>query len=136
MSPYLKITGRTFTIWLQASLINGLLFGIFFSVLHNNYSEIINIIIAIAFLSLFFSAPGFFLFWLFLLLKISAYTRGTALFRSALIAGFVLASVMAVFGGGLVSSEFNNNALIPAVCIILSAVSSIILHFKYLKKIE
>lgn len=136
MSPYIKITGRTFTIWLLASLINGLLCGITLSVVHNIYSEITADIIGIAFISLFFSAPGFLVFWFVLLIRILTDTKERALFRSALVTGFILASVTAFFCSKMFSSEFSNHFYIPAACIILSAISSIMLHFKHFKKIK
>jgi hypothetical protein len=136
MSSYIKITGRTFTIWVLASLINGLLCAISLSIIYNIYSELAGEIIGIAFISLFFSAPGFFIFWLILLFKISTYTTDRALFRSALTTGYILASVTAFFGSKMFSYEFDNHSLIPAACIILSAMSSIMLHFKHFKKIK
>jgi hypothetical protein len=136
MSSYLKIIGRTFTIWLMASLINGLLCGICFTIINLNYAEIISYIIMIFFLSLFFSAPVFFVFWIILLFKISTYTTERALFRSALITGFILASVTAYLGSKMFSSEFGHYSFVPAACIILSAMSRIMLHFKPFKKIK
>ena len=136
MSSYLKITGRAFTIWLKASLINGLLCGICFTIINLNYAEIISYIIMIFFLSLFFSVPGFFVFWIILLFKFSTSTTERALFRSALITGFILASVTAYLGSKMFSSEFDNHSFIPAACIILSAMSSTMLHFKHFKKIK
>lgn len=135
MSPYIKITGRTFTIWLLASLINGLLCGISLSVVHNIYSEITADIIGIAFISLFFSAPGFLVFWFILLVRILMDTKGRALFRSALVTGFILASITAFFSSKVFSSEFGYHFYIPFTCILLSAVSSIMLHFKHFKNI-
>lgn len=136
MSPYLKITGRTFTMWLLACLINGLLCGITLSIINNSYTEIVTGIIGIAFISLFFSAPGFLIFWFILLLKIALNPKGAALFRSALIAGFILASVTAFLGAKMSLSEFFNYSSIPAVSILISAISSIMLHFKQFKKIK
>jgi hypothetical protein len=136
MSPYLKLTGRTFTIWILASLINGLLCSIFITLSNAVYFELIGNMLLVFIFSLFFSAPGFFIFWLILLFKISTYTTERALFRSALITGFVLASVTAFFGSKIFLSEFDNHSFIPAICIILSAMSSIMLHFKHFKKIR
>ena len=87
MSPYLKLTGRTFTIWILASLINGLLCGIFITLSSVMYFELIGNVLLVSICSLFFSAPGFFVFWLVLLFKISTHTTERALFRSALITG-------------------------------------------------
>lgn len=136
MNSYIKITGRTFTIWVLASFINGLLCGISLLVINLNYTEIIGDTMFIFFISLFFSSPGFFVFWIILLFKISTYTTGRSLFRSALITGFILASVTAYFGSKMFSSEFDNYSSIPAACIILSAMSSIMFHFTHFKKIK
>lgn len=136
MSPYLKITGRTFTIWLLACFINGLLCGIALSIVNNSYTEMMAAIIGIAFISLFFAAPGFLIFWIILLLKILLGTKEAALFRSALIAGFIIASVTALLFPKMFSFEFDNYSSIPAASIILSAISSIMLHFKQFKKIK
>ncbi len=135
MNPYLKITGRTFTIWLLACLINGLLCGVYFSVCQDIYFGAAESILLAFILSLFFSTPGFFVFWIVLLLKISTYTTQRALFRSALITGFILALTTAIFCVKLISSEFDNYLLIPA-SIVLSTLSSIMLHFRYFKKIN
>ena len=108
MNSYIKITCRTFTIWVLASLINGLLCAISLSIIYNIYSELAAEIIGIALISLFFSAPGFFIFWLILVFKISTYTTERALFRSALITGFILASVTAF----LVQKWFHLNSTI------------------------
>ncbi|HEY5408676.1 MAG TPA: hypothetical protein VIJ92_16390 [Ginsengibacter sp.] len=136
MSPYLKLTGRTFTIWLLASLINALLCGIFITLSNGMYFEFIGNILLVFICSLFFSAPGFFVFWVVLLFKISTYTTERALFRSALITGFILASITGLFGSKFFSSKFDNDSIIVAACVILSAMSSIMLHFKHFKKIK
>lgn len=136
MSAYLKITGRTVTIWLLASLINGLLCSISISILYNVYDNIAADIFGIAFISLFFSAPGFFIFWIILLFEISTSTKERDLFRSALITGCILAVVTAYFGSKLFASEFSNHPTIPAASIIISAITSIMFHFKYFKKIK
>jgi hypothetical protein len=136
MNSYLKRIGRTLTIWLLASLINGFLCGISLSIIYTIYSKLAAEIVGVTFISLFFSAPDFFIFWLILLFKISTYTTERALFRSALITGFILASVTAYFGSKIFSYEFDNHSSIPAACIIISAMGSIMVHFKQFKKIK
>lgn len=136
MSPYLKLTGRTSTIWILASLINSLLLGSALSLGNNIYFEFAENVLPIFAFSLFFSAPEFFIFWIVLLTKISTCTNGRALFRSALITGFILASATAFFGSKMFSSQFGNHFYMPAACIILSVMSSIMLHFKHFKKIK
>ncbi len=136
MSPYLKLTGRTFTIWILASFINGLFCGIFITLSNVVYFELFGNIILVFICSLFFSAPGFFVFWLILLFKISTYTTERALFRSALITGFILASITGLFCSNIYSSVFDYHSIVIVACVIFSAVSSIMLHFKHFKKIK
>lgn len=136
MSPYIEITGRTATIWLLTSFINGILCGVALFFLNHTYDQLPGDICLIFIVSLFFSAPGFFIFWIVLLLKFFFYTIERALFRSALITGLILSFVTAYPGSKIFASEFMGYALIPASCIVLSAMISIILHFKYFKKIK
>ena len=136
MSPYLKLTGRTFTIWILASFINGVLCGIFITLSNAMYSDLIGNILLVSFFSLFFSAPGFFVFWLVLLFKMSIDTTERALFRAALITGFILSSITGLFGSGIYSSVFDYHSIVIATCVILSAMSSIMSHFKHFKKIK
>lgn len=136
MNPYLKITGRTATIWLLASFINAILCGAALFFVSNTYDQLPGYVFLIVILSLFFSAPGFFIFWIVLLIKFSFHTTERVLFRSALTTGLVLSIVTAYPGSKMVASEFMGYALIPASCIVLSAMISIMLHFKYFKKIK
>ncbi len=136
MSPYLKLTGRTFTIWILASIINGVLCGIFLTISNTKYFELIGNILLVCACSLFFSAPGFFVFWLVLLFKISTHTAERALFRSALITGLTLASITGLFCSNMYSSLFDYHSIVIVTCVIFSAMSSIMLHFKHFKKIK
>lgn len=136
MSSYLKITGRTITIWFLTSVINGLLCGISLSVIKQDYTDLFLGVILIFFISLFFSMPGFFIFWLVLLNRVFFNITGRALFRAALVTGFTLSAVTAFISSGLFASEFSNHASIPITCIIVSEITSVMLHFKRFKKIN
>ena len=136
MSPYLKITGRTATIWLLTSFINGLLCGPVLFFVNNTNDQLPGDVFLVFALSLIFSVPGFFIFWMILLIKFFFHTTERSLFRSALITGLILSSITAYPGSRMVASEFMGYAIIPASCIILSAITSIMLHFKYFKKIK
>lgn len=136
MNSYLKITGRTFTIWILTSLINAAICGIFLSAVNFNYDTITDNIITIYLISLFFSIPGFFLFWMVLLINLLRYKKGRTLFRAALLAGLILSSATAFLGRSLYVFEFSTYSLIPAISIVLSTMISIMLHFKYFKNIK
>ena len=136
MNGYIKITGRTFTMWLLACVINGLLCGAFVSIIDGDYSNVFERIIGYAFISLFFAIPGFIILWLVLLFRLSTTKKDRSVFRTALVAGFILACITALFVSNIFSSEFSDYHQVPSACIILSALSSVMLHFKYLKNIN
>jgi hypothetical protein len=47
-----------------------------------------------------------------------------------------LSPVTAYIGSKIIAFEFKGYAILPAACIVLSALISIMLHFKYFKKIK
>lgn len=134
MNPYLSITFRTFTIWIMAAVINGLLCGICMSVSDTAYEPVITIIFCGIF-SLFFSIPGFFIFWIVMLIAIGRYTYGRALFRVGLSAGLVLSAATAVMCVQFFIYLSPNIQYVIPVFIIFSAITSIMMHFNLFKKI-
>jgi hypothetical protein len=136
MSAYLKLTLRTFTIWILTSLINGLLCGAYVSITIRNHEDFLFNTICSLFISLLFSAPGFFIFWIVLLLKVAAKTYGRALFRAALSTGFLLATATAIICSQFFNPEFPGNRYVWILLFaILSAMSGIMMHFNHFKKI-
>lgn len=136
MSIYLKIMFRTFTIWLLTSFINGVLMGIVISIFENEFDMGTWNCIIVGILSLVFSIPGFFIFWLVLLFSAARHKRDRALFRSALRGGFILSTATALCGYSLFLREANNYAFVLVLLIILSSLASIMLHFKYFKNLK
>jgi hypothetical protein len=133
---YLKLTGRTFTIWLLTAFINGLLAGITISIIGREYDQVAGNCILAGILSLVFSAPGFFIFWLVLLFRAARHDRERELFRAALTAGFILSAATATCAYGLLFSEVKNYAFVLILVIILSSLISIIMHFKHFKNLK
>jgi hypothetical protein len=82
---------------------------------------------------LVFAAPGFFLFWLIMLAMISNEFYGRRLFRAALSTGFILSGATAYFSLNLLS---DTKVLLIPIFIILSAITSIMMHFNLFKKIR
>lgn len=132
MNPYVNITARTFTVWLMASTINGLLCGLYFGIFGVENDPLIGSIFLMGIGSLFFSIPGSFIFWLTMLLLIRRKIYGRSLFRAALSTGLVLASATAVLYFSLTGGYKN---LSISLFTILSALTSIMLHFNLFKKI-
>lgn len=136
MSLYLKITFRTFTIWLLASFINALFCATWRGLNNHVSNEIPGDALFTFFISLFFSAPGFFVFWIILLVKLSKGIYERALFRAALSTGFLLATATAMAFLGLLESEFSTGKYVVILFIILSSMISIMMHFNQFKKIN
>ena len=136
MSIYLKLTGRTFTIWLLTAFINAVLTGTVVTFFEQEYRILLEVFLIVGILSLAFSVPGFFIFWVVLLFKAARHERERVLFRSALTTGFILSAATAACAYGLLSSEVKNYAFLLIIMIILSAVISIMLHFKKFKNLK
>jgi hypothetical protein len=136
VSIYLKLTGRTFTIWLLAAFLNGLLAGIAISIISNEYYHVAENCIAVGILSLVFSAPGFFIFWLVLLFRAARHDRERELFRVALSAGFILSALTAACAYGLLFWLAENDTCVLVLIIILSTLLSIMIHFKIFKNLK
>ncbi len=132
MNPYVSITCRTITIWIMAAVINGLLCGIYIGVSGHENDPIPLLIFFAGLCSLFFGAPGFFVFWITMLVMISRKLSGRSLFRAALSTGIILASGTAFFSIEMFS---HSERLAISLFIILSAITSIMMHFNLFKKI-
>ncbi len=136
MSNCLKITWRTFTMWLVAALANGFMSGIALTMVHKDYYDIIPNIVQVCFITLIFSIPSLFLFWISLLVFIANALRQRDLFRAALVSALLISLATAYIGRGIYSDEYKNYSSVPFLAIVLSAFISVILHFKYFKKIK
>ena len=136
MSIYLKLTGRTFTIWLLTVFLNGLLAGIAISMIGREFDQVAGYCILAGVLSLVFSVPGFFIFWIVLLFRAARHDRERELFRAALSAGFILSAATAACAYGLLFSLVKNDAYVLMVTIILSTLISIMIHFKIFKNLK
>ena len=136
MKPYIKITVITFTTWLVFAMVNGFLTGIFITITrHNPYDCALFIVIGF-FISLLFSTPGFFIFWIILLISFANHNQQRALFRHALSAGFVLSSTAAIACSHIFLQHFSSYKYILILLVIVSCITSIMIHFNYFKKIK
>ncbi|MEO8766163.1 MAG: hypothetical protein ABI416_17810 [Ginsengibacter sp.] len=107
MSPYLKPAFRTSTTWSLAAFINALLCGSYVSIREHYPKELVSNTLLSFFASLLFFAPGFFVFWIVLILKLSNGVFAKTLFRAALSTGFFLAAATAILFGGVFRGEFS-----------------------------
>ncbi len=136
MNPYIKITITTFTAWILCAIINGLLCGTYMYLATSYFSEWPGEILLVFFFSLFFSAPGFFIFWIVLLISFARWIEERALFRVALSTGFALSLITGFLGSNMFKSEFPNSKYLFVFFVILSAITGIMMHFNHFKKIK
>ncbi len=135
MRQYIRITFITFTVWLLSAFINGLLCGIYISITKYGPGQRPFYLVVVFLFSLFFSAPGFFIFWISMLVSFARWIRERALFRVALSAGFIPAIITGVCCSEIFKYEFPQK-YVCIFFIILSAITSIMLHFNHFKKIN
>jgi len=133
MNSYLKITGRTFTIWLMAAFINAILCGCCRVV--PGAEDIPGEICLSLLLSLFLLAPVFFIFWIVMLVCIYRCIYERALFRAALSSVFILAIATGVICLKICEEMPVSQSLIIMAFALISTITSIMLHFKYFKSI-
>ena len=136
MNPYIKITITTFTTWMLCAMINGLLSGTYMFFANHHFGEWPSVILIIFFLSLFFSAPGFFIFWIVLLISFARWNEERALFRIALSTGFSLGLITGILCSKIFKNEFPKGEYLLVVFVILSAMTGIIMHFNHFKIIK
>jgi hypothetical protein len=116
----------------MSAVINGLLCGIYLCISRHTADPIPVMIFLAGILSLFFAIPGFFIFWVIMLILISQRFCGRSLFRAALSIGLVLACCTVYFSLDLFRGP---EGIAISLFIILSAITSIMLHFNLFKKI-
>ena len=136
MNLYLKITIGAFTIWILTSFINALFCATWSSVIINYQSGLAVHALMAFFVSLLFSAPGFFVFWIILPVKLSHGIYERALFRAALSTGFILATATALTCLELPGPAFATGKYLFILFAIISATLSIVMHFNHFKKIN
>ena len=135
MNPYLSMTFRTFTIWIMAAVLNGLLCGIYMSFLGIEADKITFVLVC-GLCSLVFSVPGFFVFWITMLITISRNIGERKLFRAALSVGMILATATAIIAYRLYNSVSLISWFVFPLFIVISATASIMMHFNLFKKIK
>ena len=131
-----KITCATFTIWILTSFINSLFFASYSFIIHPTLNGLALETILVFFITLFFSVPGFFIFWLILLTKSAYRIYERALFRVALSTVIILASITAIICSLVLRSAFPGDVYALMLIPVVSSVVSVMMHFNYFKKIN
>ena len=137
MKKYLKITAIFFGVWFIASLLNGLLCGISLAVLENSFINSNSQTLAYSmFFSFVFSAPVVGLVWFIAIMAQLAEKKGDELFQFILGSALLCAVTGALIFIFTVGREFMNARYVTGLCIIISALSSVLFFRKQIKTNE
>jgi hypothetical protein len=117
----------SFTVWLLAALINAFLFAVVFSMVHAETGRFFIFFPGIV-VSLFFSAPGIFCFWIIFLVAVYRNQSGQSLFRLLLGTGICCALCTGVVVGLFLRSEPGMSVLTTALIAVASAMLSLFAH--------
>jgi predicted membrane-bound spermidine synthase len=137
MKKYLKTTGIFFGVWFIASLLNGLLCGISLAVLESSFiNSSSQTLVYSMFFSFVFSAPVVGLVWFIAMMAQLANKKGDELFQFVLGSALLCAVTGALLFIFTVGKEFMNARYVTGLCIIISALSSVLFFRKQIKTNE
>jgi hypothetical protein len=137
MKKYLKTTGIFFGVWFVASFVNGLLSGISLATFDSHsMNDAMSILVLAMVFSFVFSGPAVGFVWFFAIMAQLAEKKGDELFqfilRTALFWGIAGAVIFIYTLGG----EFKNAKYLVGICIIISALTSVLVFRKKIKTNE
>lgn len=134
MNKYLRITFVFAGIWMVASILNGILSGITIAIADaGSINEGMGTIMLSVFFSFFFSVPLLGMLWFITLLAMSADKKGVELFRMVLALALFAAIAGAAFYINSIGTEFESSRYFTGLCIIVSALSSVLLFRNQIK---
>ena len=134
MYKYLKTTGIFFGVWFLASLLNGLLSGVSIALLESkSLNEAAGkLFLSIAF-SFLFSAPLVAFVWFATVIAQLADKKGDSLFQFVLGAAFFCSMAGALLFACTLGTEFSKARYVAGLCIIISAMASVLFFRKQIK---
>ncbi len=121
-------------VWFTASLLNGLLSGICIVISEKNkFSGIPGTIILVCIFSFLFSIPFVGFVWLVTVIAQAYQQKGHSLFQTILVSTFLCAVIGAIAFISVFGNEFKQVKFAAGLCIIFSAVTSVLIFRTQLK---
>jgi len=120
----IKSIFSSFTIWVLTALLNAVLSGTVVSFSSSGFSYWPTAILVVFILTLIFSIPGIFLFWITLLVNWEA----EGLFRILLRLGFIVSILSSLLIYVLPMDMEIGQLLLLSLCMVIATVTSIMLH--------
>lgn len=131
MIIFIKLTIACFTIWVSTALLNALMGGTWLAVYSNEYNPWIQAFAIVFGCTLIFSVPAMFIFWIVLL----SARHNLLLFRLLLKTGFIVSSLSSLLLFKLHVNEIEGQQFFLTLFIVISSISSIMLHHQIIKSI-
>jgi len=128
---FFKSIFSAFTIWVWAALLNALLSATWLGLFSTECSYWPAGFGLTLVFTLIFSIPGMFIFWLVLLIN----WEKAMLFQSLLKAGFILSSLSSLILFLFDDTELERQQLFLSLSIVISSLTSIMVHFTIFKNI-
>ena len=130
----MQIILRTFTIWVLTALINAILSASVLAFSDTEFNAWFFAFLLAFFFTLIFSVPAIFIFLIFF----TATEKDDAgyLFRTLLITGFITASISAAAFYAAFNTAFKGFTILLMFSIVLSTLSAIMLHHKFIVAIS
>lgn len=136
MNKYIKTTLIFAGVWFIAAVINGLSSGISIILLDKAANANPGTLALSVIFSFVFSAPVVGLVWFITLIGQVAGKKGDDLFQFALSTSFICAFVAALIFINTIGKEFMKARYVAALCIIVSALTAVLMFRKQIKTNE
>ena len=134
MKKYLKTTGIFIGVWFIASMLNGLLSGVSLAVLKSHsVNDGMSTLVLSFVLSFVCSAPLVGIVWFVTIMEQLADKKGDELFQFVLGTALLCAVTGALIFIFTLGTEFMNARYVAGLCIIISALSSVLFFRKQIK---
>ena len=124
MFTFIRSILLSFTIWVLTALLNAAIGGTWLCLFTNEYSGPTSTYMMVLVITLLFSVPGMFFFWIVLL----ASWEGEHLFRTLLKAAMVISALSALLLFMLPHGLARSEIFALSACVIIAAVTSVMLH--------
>jgi hypothetical protein len=128
---FIKSIFTAFTIWVLAAMLNALLSGSWVTFFSNEMYSWPGAFILVLIFTLIFSIPGMFIFWIVMLVN----WNEELLFRTLLKAGFIISALSSLWLYLLDDFGINGQELFLSLGIVISAIASIMAHYRIFKMI-
>ena len=128
---FFKSVFISFTIWGLAALVNAVLSGAWLNLFTNEFNDGVGTFFLVFIFTLVFSIPSMFVFWIVLL----ANRNETFLFRLLLKAGFTISILSSFILYKLHFDDIAGQQFFLSLSIVLSAITSIMIHHRRIKSI-